>query len=74
MAGNIWEWCLNEYNEPANVGVSGEAGRVVRGGSWYSYSVNCGAAYRFGDRPVNRNYYLGLRLVVCVVPIRGTKP
>jgi hypothetical protein len=34
MSGNVWEWCLNEYERSQRVGVSGTALRVVRGGSW----------------------------------------
>jgi hypothetical protein len=34
MSGNVWEWCLNEYENPKNVDLGGDAARVVRGGSW----------------------------------------
>ena len=34
MAGNVWEWCLNEYDTPSNTDLSGDARRVMRGGSW----------------------------------------
>lgn len=35
LAGNVWEWCLNRYDEPQNVAIDrGSASRVVRGGSW----------------------------------------
>jgi formylglycine-generating enzyme required for sulfatase activity len=35
MSGNVWVWCLNEYDRPQRTGLSGTARRVVRGGSWY---------------------------------------
>ena len=34
MSGNVREWCLNEYENPKRVEVSGEQSRAVRGGSW----------------------------------------
>ena len=35
LSGNVWEWCLNEYEKPDSRGESGSADRVLRGGSWY---------------------------------------
>ncbi len=37
MAGNVWEWCLNEHDRPENTRPSGDARRVVRGASWFGY-------------------------------------
>lgn len=33
MAGNVWEWYQNEFNQPDNTGLFRNAARVVRGGS-----------------------------------------
>jgi formylglycine-generating enzyme required for sulfatase activity len=68
LAGNVWEWCLNEFQQPERVGPAGKARRAVRGGSWLDYHDNARCAYRNRYSPVRRFYNLGLRLV-CVPPI-----
>jgi formylglycine-generating enzyme required for sulfatase activity len=60
MSGNVWEWCLNEYDKPQNVTISGYSRRVVRGGSWSSYQAHARAAYRNYDTP--DNLIVGFRL------------
>ena len=49
LSGNVWEWCLNEYDNPERVGSEGSEPRVVRGGSWHSYRDYARAAYRFNS-------------------------
>ena len=56
MAGNVWEWCSDWYDEK-------QISRVVRGGS---FDVNqdylrCAARYR--DFPYFRNLVMGFRVV-----------
>jgi len=51
MAGNVWEWCLNEYSNPLTTDISGTMDRVLRGGSWHGYLNVARTAYR---------YYFGL--------------
>jgi hypothetical protein len=50
LSGNVWEWCLNEYTNPDNRELAGDASRVLRGGSWGYGPINCRAASR-GDYP-----------------------
>jgi formylglycine-generating enzyme required for sulfatase activity len=68
MSGNVWEWCLNEYEKPKQVGVSGKESRAVRGGSWFNFRDDARCAFRFSNLPDNRFSYIGFRLV-CASPI-----
>jgi formylglycine-generating enzyme required for sulfatase activity len=72
MAGTVWEWCLNKFNAP-DVTRSGDRDfddRVLRGGSWLNYQDYARSADRGGYNPVNRNDFIGFR-VVCSSPSSG---
>ena len=62
LAGNVWEWCLNEYEQPDRTGLDGEASRVLRGGSWYNVPGDCRAAYRDLLPPGYRLNHIGFRV------------
>jgi formylglycine-generating enzyme required for sulfatase activity len=68
MAGNVWEWCRNEFDRPGRVGPTGEARRVVRGGSCNRDQEHARAAFRFHSDPDYRSSRVGFR-VVCTSPI-----
>jgi formylglycine-generating enzyme required for sulfatase activity len=68
MAGNVWEWCLNEYENPNHTDLSSTANRVIRGGSWNVIQDFARAASRVRSFPDSRFNYLGFR-VVCSSPI-----
>ncbi len=64
MSGNVWEWCLNQYGNPAKVGLGGGAIRVVRGGAWGKYQNSARTTFRLYLKPFNRFNTSGFRLVV----------
>lgn len=77
MSGNVFEWCLNAYNQPENIQLGGSDMRVLRGGSWFFDQVIARAAYRFSLLPGDRdNLDVGFRLVCRPIslnhwPLRG---
>ncbi len=76
MHGNVWEWCEDHWHsnyEGAPVDGSAwlsdddTAGRIVRGGSWYSFPWDCRSAYRTDFVPGYSFITFGFR-VVCSAP------
>jgi formylglycine-generating enzyme required for sulfatase activity len=66
--GNVWEWTCSEYGAysegkqtQCNQKVTGW--RVLRGGSWFSLTLNVRSAYRSGNDATDRYSYLGFRLI-----------
>lgn len=67
MAGNVWECCLNKWDDPKMVTADiSDSGRVVRGGSWDSYSEFCRSSSRDNGHPPDRDSDQGFRLVCCL--------
>jgi formylglycine-generating enzyme required for sulfatase activity len=63
MAGNVWEWCLNEGDDPYNTQLSGETNRVMKGGSWNNAQANARAAFRSSRSPRTRTFNIGFRVI-----------
>jgi hypothetical protein len=63
LSGNVWEWCLNEFETPRRIEVAGENTRVVRGGSFFYKREFARTSYRDRDLPAWRNLGHGFRLL-----------
>jgi hypothetical protein len=61
MSGNVWEWCLNEYGNPEDVGLAGSESRVLRGGAWGILRHGARAAFRHWSFPEALSGNVGFR-------------
>lgn len=71
MHGNVREWCLDSWDYSANYPtvavadpyVTSGPRRIVRGGFWGSYSIDCRSAIRYGSYPDTTGNVTGFRVV-----------
>jgi formylglycine-generating enzyme required for sulfatase activity len=79
MHGNVFEWCSDWYGEYPSGSATDPSGpatgsdRVIRGGFWECYAVNCRSASRSMLAPLNRVNGVGFRLVLSL-PKQGKEP
>jgi hypothetical protein len=65
MSGNVWEWCLNRYDQPEvdKTNLDSYDRRVIRGGSWRSDQPCVTTLFRDLDSPDVRSSDFGFRLL-----------
>jgi formylglycine-generating enzyme required for sulfatase activity len=62
MAGNVWEWCLNDYENIRTVDYGNEAKKVRRGGSFNFPQTYATTTFRDIVHPYTRSSFNGMRL------------
>ena len=73
MSGNVYEWCLDRYDEklaggldPA--GASSGSFRVLRGGDWDDNADYHRVEHRFAFPPTHSGDFIGFRVVRSAAP------
>jgi hypothetical protein len=65
MAGNVWEWCITDYNTGEQDANQSATNRVLRGGAWgNSDADNFAAAFRYWDSPDSWYSDVGFRFAL----------
>jgi hypothetical protein len=67
MSGNVWEWCLTDFDNKTNEFDINAMYRVIRGGCWVdTITDNFRCDYRLRWKPDDRGEVIGFRL--CRIP------
>ena len=65
MSGNVWEWCLTDYDNPGISDAKLLGGKLVaRGGSFHNYLNTAACMSRFDFYPNQISASFGFRLVI----------
>jgi formylglycine-generating enzyme required for sulfatase activity len=64
MAGNLWEWCLNDYEKLTQISLHNGESKVLRGGAFDLDHEYARTSSRNYDNPNSGHYYSGFRVVV----------
>jgi len=62
MIGNVWEWCLNEYDRPTGTDLTEVDVPALRGGSWGDDERKASAVTRDRLQASARSYFTGFRV------------
>lgn len=74
MLGNVWEWCLNQYDAPdlhTAPAAESPGSRALRGGAWCSDVEACSALVRSGWEPGAALDHVGFRFVLAPIASMG---
>ena len=67
MLGNVWEWCLNKFQNPKDLSATAvdrsDADRALRGGFFYDGARKCRSMDRIGVSPDSRSNGIGFRVI-----------
>lgn len=64
MVGNVWEWCLTEFDNQSNDDLTNTNSRTIKGGGWFFFTkADCRCNFRYSDLPFGWYNFRGFRIV-----------